>query len=61
MDKRYAISEIWKIFRTLGDPSEQEVVTATTAAIFKINNTKLYVPVDILSISYKIKFLENIK
>ena len=32
-----------------------------TGATFQINNTKLYVPVVILSINDSIKFLENIK
>ena len=34
---------------------------STTGATFQINNTKLYVPVVILSINDSIKFLENIK
>ena len=33
----------------------------TTAATFKINNAKLYVPVVTLSINNNIKFLENMK
>ena len=33
----------------------------TTAATFKINNAKLYVPVVTLSINKNIKFLENMK
>ena len=33
----------------------------TTGATFQINNTKIYVPVDTLSINDNIKVLENIK
>ena len=60
--KECIISEILLTPRKPANPSVQEVATIqTTAATFQINNTKLYVPVVILSINYNIKFLENIK
>ena len=39
----------------------QDVVAATTGAIFQINNAKCYVPVVTLSINDNIPLLENIK
>ena len=61
--KTCVISEISKTFREVpnADPVEYRVVTATTGAIFHINNARLYVPVATLSINDNIKFLENIK
>ena len=45
------MSEISRTFRSVGDPSEQEVAIATTGATFLINNLKLYVLVVILNFS----------
>ena len=39
----------------------QDVVAATTGAIFQINNAKRYVPVVTFSINDNIPLLENIK
>ena len=61
---RYRIlSEISRISRAVlnSDPVVYEVATTTKRATFQINNTKLYVPVVMLSINDNIKFLENIK
>ena len=54
------ISEISRTFRAF-NPSRLKMATATTGAIFKINNSELYVPVATLSINDNIQFLENIK
>ena len=57
------ISEVTRTFREV-DPNADsvvyKVVTATTGAIFQINNLN-FVPVVTLSINDNIKFLENIK
>ena len=61
--KNCVISEISRTFRVVdpnANPVVYQVVTATTRAICRINNAKLYVPVAMLSINGNIKFLENI-
>ena len=42
-------------------PAPAVAATATTSAMFQINNAKLYVSVFALSINDNVKFLENIK
>ena len=59
--KNCVISDLSRTFRGVGDPPVQEVATATTGAIFRINNAKIYVPLFTLLIIDKIKFLENVK
>ena len=55
------ISEISRTSIVTGNPPAQDVVTETTAAIFQINKSKLYLPVFTLSSNNNIKFLENLK
>ena len=65
--KECIISEISRVPRVLLNPVAslvpQEEVPAiqTTAATFEINNVKLYIRTDTLSINYNIECLENIK
>ena len=59
--QKFEIFEISRTLRAVGDPPEQEVLTATTGVAFQMNNAKLYVPVVTLSINDNITFLENIK
>ena len=64
--KECIISEISIIPAVPGNPNANRPVSnvpaiQTTATTFQINNSKLYVPVVILSINNNIKFLENIK
>ena len=64
--KECIISEISVTLALPGNPNLNPPVpdvtaTQTTGATFQINNTKLYVPVVILSINDNIKILENIK
>ena len=59
--KTCVISDISRTFRPVGNLPVQDVVAATTGAIFQINNAKRYVPVVTLSINDNIPFLENIK
>ena len=55
-------SIIFEISRTAEEVGNNLVeATLTKEATFKINSTKLYVPVVNLSISNNIKFLENIR
>ena len=62
--KNCVLFEVSRTFREVdpnADPVVYEMATATTGAIFQINNVKVYVPVVTLSINDNIKFLENIK
>ena len=61
--KYCVISQVSRTFRAVhpnANPVEYEALTATTGALFQINNAKLYVPVATLSIN-DIQFLENLK
>ena len=55
------LSRTFKAFDLNADPIVYEMTSKITSATFKINNTKLYVPVVIFSFNDNIKFLENIK
>ena len=58
------ISEISRTLRAVdpnANPVVYELVTATTGAIFQINNARLYVPVFTLSVNDNINFFGNIK
>ena len=59
--KNCIICEIPRPSIVIGNPSVWEMATEATAAIFQMNNAKLYAPVVTLSINYNIKFVENIK
>ena len=63
MEKSCIISEVSRTFTVVPntDPVEYQVKTATTGAIFQINNAKMYVPIVMLSINDNAKFLENMK
>ena len=60
------LSELLKTAAVVANPAAYRPAlakraTSTTSQTFQINSTKPYVPVVSLSISYSIKFLENLK
>ena len=59
--KNCIISEISRTFGAVGDPPEQELATATSAATFQINNVKLYVPGVTLLVNDNISFSKYIR
>ena len=61
MDKDCVISEVSRILRAVGNPTEKEVVAATTGGKFQINSARLHVPVVTLSVNDNNKLLQNIR
>ena len=57
----FVITEIINTPEILNTPIQKADATLTKGETFKINNTKLYVPVVTLSKNDNIKFLDNIK
>ena len=61
MDKDCVISEVSRILRAVGNPTEKEVAAATTGGTFQINKARLHVQVVTLSVNDNNKFLQNIR